>query len=86
VVALAPPYPNPARDEINLRFSTARRGPVRLGIYDVSGRLVRPCVQSVLDPGEYTVRADLGRVPAGIYFVRLWTPEITHHEKLVLVN
>ncbi|MGH3054552.1 MAG: PKD domain-containing protein, partial [Gaiellaceae bacterium] len=85
-VALAPISPNPARGAIDVRFTNAHQGPVRVGLYDLSGRLVRPCVESVLEPGNYSFRVDLGRFPAGMYFLRLWTPEAVRHEKLVLMQ
>ena len=85
-VSLAPPSPNPARGELRLRFSTARHGPARVGVFDVTGRLVRPVIDSVLDPGSYSVALDVGRIPAGVYFVRLWTPETTLHEKVAVMN
>ncbi|MGH7741402.1 MAG: PKD domain-containing protein [Candidatus Eiseniibacteriota bacterium] len=86
VVSLAPISPNPARGAIEVRFTTAHQGPVRVGLYDLSGRLVRPCVEGVLEPGRYAFRVDLGHDPAGMYFMRLWTPEAVRHEKLILVH
>jgi hypothetical protein len=57
-----------------------------MGLYDVSGRLVRKWVDGVLDPGEYQIRADAGHVAPGIYFIRLWTPEASRIEKLIRLN
>ena len=84
--ALAPPSPNPVHGATILRFTIARHGPVRVGVFDITGRLVRSCVDDVLDPGEYNRRVDLRGIPAGMYFMRLWTPDVTRHEKFVLMN
>jgi len=86
VVSLSAPAPNPVRGEFNLRFAIAHHGPVRLAIYDLAGRLVRTAVDGVMDPGEYNFRTDLGHGHPGVYFVRLWTPEVSRFEKLLLVN
>jgi hypothetical protein len=85
-VTLSPPAPNPVRADFALRFTTARRGPVHMGLYDISGRLVRKWVDGVLDPGEYQIRADAGRLAPGMYFIRLWTPEASRIEKLIRLN
>ena len=86
VLWLSPPVPNPSHGELSLRFTTPHTGPVWLGVYDASGRLVRRVMDGVLEPGEYHVRLELGHAPPGIYFVRLWTPEASRNEKVVLVN
>jgi PKD repeat protein len=85
-VTLSPPAPNPARADFALRFTTVRRGPVHMGLYDISGRLVRKWVDGVLDPGEYQIRADAGHIAPGMYFIRLWTPEASRIEKLIRLN
>jgi PKD repeat protein len=86
VLSLSPPSPNPAHGEASVRFTTPRNGPVHVGLYDISGRLVRPVIDSELASGEYTFRLELGRVPPGIYFLRLWTPAASRIEKLVRLN
>ena len=86
VVALSPVTPNPVRSDFAVRFTTARSGPVHVGLYDISGRLVKPWMDSVLEPGEYSLRGDLSRLAPGMYFIRLWTPEASRIEKLVRLN
>jgi hypothetical protein len=75
-VMLAPPQPNPFRDEVAIAFTTGRRGAVRLDVLDVAGRRVRSLLNEVTDPGHHTLswsrRDDAGRaVRAGVYLVRL---------------
>jgi zinc metalloprotease ZmpB len=74
---LAPARPNPSRgDGATLRFALPRPGPVALGLYDVSGRLVRTLFAGDVPAGERAVRWD-GRderghaAPAGVYLARL---------------
>jgi hypothetical protein len=85
-VTLAPPLPNPSRGELWVRFATAQNGPVRIDLYDLAGRLVQPCISNVLETGTYRFRLDLSDVGPGVYFVNLWTPLASRHEKVVLVR
>ncbi len=83
---LAPPYPNPVRDELALRFSTALRGPVHLAIYDVAGRLVQTAMDRELEPGEYRKVLSIRGTMAGRYFARLRTPEGMLHQSFVITH
>jgi len=56
---------------------------VRLGFYDVGGRLVRELVSGERAPGRYEVNVSL---PAGIYFCRLDAPGISDATKAVLLK
>jgi len=74
-------YPNPFRAETTIRFEFnpqgSSTGPVQVEIYDVSGRLVRTILDTLLAPGPHGAvvwdARDDGRrfVPAGAYFYRL---------------
>ncbi len=73
-------YPNPFRETSTIRFTTAAGGPVRLEIFDASGRLVRglPAWPAPSGMGEivWDGRQESGReAPAGVYFLRLVAPE-----------
>ncbi len=67
--------PNPSAGITRLAFTLAGSGPVRLGVYDVSGRRVRTLESGALPAGGHTRqwdgRDDAGAVmPAGLYLVR----------------
>jgi hypothetical protein len=67
--------PNPVTDATLLSFSLAVAAPVRVGIYDVSGRLVRALARGDLARGPHQCvwdrRDDAGRlVASGAYY---WT-------------
>lgn len=75
-ISFASPSPNPARASLTLRFSLPREAPVRLAIYDVSGRRVRQLASGAQPAGEHAISWDLrddgGRsVGTGLYFARL---------------
>ncbi|MFB3907232.1 MAG: FlgD immunoglobulin-like domain containing protein [Candidatus Eisenbacteria bacterium] len=86
-----PGSPNPFRATATLSFDLPSPQPVRLAIYDVSGRLCRTLNDGALPAGHHDLAWD-GRdaagqtVATGIYFVTLETPAGSHREKLVKVR
>jgi hypothetical protein len=71
---LAAPWPNPAIEDVSLRFTLPRQGKASIGVFDHRGRLVRRLAGGVLPAGRHTLRWDLrdqsGRRAAnGIYLV-----------------
>jgi lamin tail-like protein/flagellar hook capping protein FlgD len=73
---LAPVAPNPIRESALFRIGLPRPGHISLRIHDAAGRQVRQLVSSWLPAGQHTVGWDTrdsrgGRVPNGLYFVRL---------------
>jgi len=62
--------PNPTRGYVSLRFSAGCRQPVVLEIVDLYGKVLE--VQA-LEPGNSgTLDLDMGHLPSGMYFVRLY--------------
>jgi hypothetical protein len=79
---LEAPRPNPfgpwsgATSKLSVSFRTPSAGPIRLSVFDLTGRCVTTLLHSVSSGGRQTVewdgRSDLGRpVPSGVYFFRL---------------
>ncbi len=80
--------PNPFRESSRVGFSLTGEGPVKLTVYDVSGRRIAFLLDRSLPPGEYEADwnglDDSGRPAAsGLYFYRLEAPEGTLIQKLV---
>ena len=77
-LALAPPMPNPARGTTRFSFDLPRAMSARLEVLDVQGRLVATLAEGELGAGRHERAWDgttaRGRA-AGLYFVRLQTPE-----------
>lgn len=74
--ALDLPRPNPMTGETMIEYSLTGAGAVRIDVYDVSGRLVRPLVDAYQGGGWQQVVWDgldaFGeRLPSGTYFYRL---------------
>ena len=67
---------SPVRERAQVRFSTARKARVSVGIYDVTGSLVRTLVDDLFEPGHHLFNWDRTagngrRVAGGTYFCRL---------------
>ncbi|HEY3215760.1 MAG TPA: FlgD immunoglobulin-like domain containing protein, partial [Candidatus Eisenbacteria bacterium] len=84
--------PNPVRERAVLAYDVpAAGGAVRLGLYDVGGRLVRSLVDGPQTPGQKSVawdgRDDLGHaLAAGMYFVRMRAVGFTQVRKFVMTR
>ena len=85
-LSLFAPSPNPTRGDLSVRFTLPVASETWIGIYDLSGRLVRTCVDNALRAGVYSFRLDLANVRSGVYFLRLRTPRGTLRERFVLTR
>ncbi len=79
-------FPNPARSAATVRYGLATAGRVRLDALDALGRTVAVLVDEVQAAGSYAERVPLGRVPAGVYLVRLRTDDRTETRRLTVVR
>ena len=85
-LALEPPRPNPARDEVQFRFQLGAPGRVALTIYDVTGRSERSLADVDLEPGIYRDLVSVRGLPTGMHYLRLVTPEGTRNARFVVVR
>jgi len=77
--------PNPFTNQLNLSFKLAQSGPVTLGLYDLSGRLVADIFNGTGEKGiTKHVIFNAGKLAAGIYISRLQTAGQTIERKIVL--
>ena len=85
------PVPNPSRGRVTVRWSIAKAGPVRLEVYDLSGRLIRRLLEGEHREGPGVVtwegRTESGTpVDPGIYFVRMAAPGFAGTRRLMLIR
>ncbi len=84
--------PNPVKDGATVTYTTAKRGPVSLKVYDSAGRLVRTLIDSKNESAGYkTVYWDgtddnHRSVAAGVYFYRLTAENKTASDKMIVVR
>ncbi|MBU8870758.1 MAG: choice-of-anchor D domain-containing protein [Gemmatimonadales bacterium] len=88
---LLPNVPNPFNPQTEIPFELKQAGPVRVTIYDVTGRLVRTLVSESLGAGPHSRtwygQDDRGRqTPSGAYYIRLETKERLDHRKVMLLK
>lgn len=89
-VQLAAPQPNPFGASTRIRFSLPQPAPVRLSVYDVSGRHVRDLAHGWHEAGDHAVAWDgrdaMGRRAApGVYLVHLAAGAHAATHRMVLV-
>jgi hypothetical protein len=69
-----------------LAFTLPEATPVRLSVFDVTGRLVATLVDEVRAAGDQRIRWDAGDRPSGVYFYRLATPDRLETARAVLIR
>lgn len=88
-LALQAAAPNPFRGSTRIGYSIARRGPVDLGVFDVTGRRVATLYRGVAEAGPHATTwdgrsADGRPAPAGIYLYVLKTETGRQARSMVL--
>lgn len=68
-------YPNPASGTLTAAFSLTEAAEVETGLYDLAGRLVVHGQGGYMAPGTQQVPFDVQALPAGLYLLRIRTPE-----------
>lgn len=84
-------YPNPASGDVNISYNLSTEGLVRVGVYDIMGRMVKTLVNCRQLPGQYNMtwdgRNDTGaKVANGVYFYKLDTKGFTSTKKLTILK
>ena len=70
-VTLEPARPNPFAGHTEISFIISDDGPVRLSVYDMTGRLVMELADEAMQKGRHTVRLHAGELAPGVYLYRL---------------
>lgn len=73
-------YPNPADDQVNIRFSKQYETAVEISVIDMSGRRIS-CTEV---NGTDNINIDTASLEKGIYTIVIQTPEGTFNKKLVI--
>ena len=81
--------PNPMRTEVAISYVLPAAVPVRLTVHDITGRKVMTLVDAVQTVGEHrqvwrSTGAARGRLPSGVYMVRLAYGDMVKTTKVVL--
>jgi len=78
-------FPNPAKEEINIKFSLQNESAIKISIYDVSGKLVSTNQSSSKFPkGEFIKTVDTRSLQQGMYMISIETSEYKETKKLII--
>jgi len=79
-------YPNPFNSTTIITFGLSKQASTRLGIFGLDGRLIEEMNLGRLKAGKHAVTWDGSSYPAGLYLLRLDSPENQAVRKMILVK
>jgi hypothetical protein len=77
-------FPNPAREELHLRFVLNRKSSIRAEAFDASGRLVKSLYNGILMPAEHDIPVNVSTWNEGLYIIKFRTAEETIVKKVLV--
>ncbi len=78
-------FPNPVTDNINLSFNITDNQPVKAGIYNLNGQLVKPLMDEELSWGDHNRNFNVaGSLSTGIYLVKFTVGSNNYFKKIVV--
>ncbi|UCD05101.1 MAG: T9SS type A sorting domain-containing protein [candidate division WOR-3 bacterium] len=88
---LISPFPNPAMSSTTVAYSLISRSTINVGIYDITGSLVRELISATQDPGQYSILWDGTdtldrRVSSGVYFCRISAEDWNDTKQIIWVR
>jgi mannose/cellobiose epimerase-like protein (N-acyl-D-glucosamine 2-epimerase family) len=84
-------YPNPFNPSTTIRYTVKEDGPVRLEVFDVTGRMVKTLMSAFQSRGTHTIlwdgTTDTGiKVASGMYYYDLVSGGATQYKKAIVVK
>jgi hypothetical protein len=76
-------YPNPARDEINLRFVATKAGAYDVVLYNATGKVILN-QKATFNEGENTASFDVVSLPRGLYVVKVSKDDELFSQKVII--
>ncbi len=83
---LFPVYPNPFNGTTTISYSLPSALPIKVEIYDLSGRFIESLVESRDTKGLHRIAWRSDGKPSGLYFVQLQTPHRVERRSLLLLR
>lgn len=76
-------FPNPARDEINIRFNNRSEGDAKINIIRLDGRIVK--TDFIRTPqGSFVQQVDVSEITPGLYIIRILNNGYPHDVRIVI--
>lgn len=79
-------YPNPFNATVNIRYQMPSEEPLRIAVYDLSGREVAVLKDGMETAGYHHVSWQTDNQTSGVYLCRMETGEFKQTSKLILVK
>ncbi|MCB0725511.1 MAG: T9SS type A sorting domain-containing protein [Ignavibacteriae bacterium] len=79
-------YPNPFNPVTKIKYEVPHRSPIKIIIYDLTGREIRTLVNEFRDPGMYEAVFDGAGLSSGAYFYRIESPDFSQTRKMILLK
>jgi len=82
-------YPNPFNPDTKIVYSipeSATSSKVELKVYNILGMEVRTLVNTIKEPGNYTVLISSENMASGVYFYRLQVGSFTQTKKMIVLR
>jgi len=86
VFSVSQNYPNPFNPETNIKFEVAKTSPVKIKIFDLTGKTVETLVNANLEAGTYEIKWNASKYSSGIYFYTFETKNFSQTRKMLLVK
>ena len=84
IATLESNFPNPVATHTTFRYALDEPTPVRLAVYDVSGRMVQVVDEGHRAIGTHTARFDASRLSAGVYVYELRAANFVETRSMVV--
>lgn len=85
--ALYTNYPNPFNPSTRIKFDVSVTSePVRISVFDITGREVSVILDEKLSPGKYEVLWNGEMFSSGIYFVRMYSGNFSETRRMILIK
>ncbi|MCK4233527.1 T9SS type A sorting domain-containing protein, partial [candidate division WOR-3 bacterium] len=78
--------PNPSKNLAKLTYIVQKEGNVKISLYDATGRSVDNLVNEAKPAGEHTITIDTKNRSAGIYFIKVETPEAMYTKQMTIIK
>ncbi|MCW8849690.1 MAG: T9SS type A sorting domain-containing protein, partial [Melioribacteraceae bacterium] len=79
-------YPNPFNPTTTIEFAIPKNSEVKIGVYDVLGRLVTELVNEDFNAGYYKVNFNAANLASGVYYYQIKAGDFVSVKKLVLLK
>jgi len=77
-------FPNPAREELHLRFVLNYGNHIRVQVYDASGRLMKNLYNGILMPAEHDIPINVAAWNEGLYLIKFNVGRESHVRKVLI--